>query len=87
MAAIRPYGGRGMTGVAAGRQVGDLRFIPVGVEPGLGQERQVDCVVIHELGWKFHIVFVVSQLEWAELQREGTHIRSAWWTIMEWAAE
>ena len=43
--------------------VSGLRFIPVGVEPGLGQERQVDCVVIHELGWKFHIVFVVSQLD------------------------
>ena len=25
--------------------------------------------------------------EWAELQREGTRIRSAWWTMMEWAAE
>ena len=43
--------------------VGGLCFIPMGVEPGLGQEHQVDFVVIHELRWKFHIVFVVSQLD------------------------
>ena len=47
-----PTGGawEGLDGVAAGSQVGDLCLIPVGVEPGLGQEHQVDCIVVNVVG-------------------------------------
>ena len=36
--------------IAAGSQVGDLCLNPVGAEPGLGQERQVDCIVVNVVG-------------------------------------
>ena len=42
-----PTGGawEGLDSVTVGSQVGDLCFIPVGAEPGLGQKHQVDCDV------------------------------------------
>ena len=40
----------GLDSVAAGSQVGDLCLIPVGAEPGLGQEHQVDCIVVNVVG-------------------------------------
>ena len=47
-----PTGGawEGLDGVAAGSHVGDLCLIPVGAEPGLGQEHQVDCIVVNVVG-------------------------------------
>ena len=47
-----PTGGawEGPDSIAAGSQVGDLCLIPVGAEPGLGQEHQVDCIVVNVVG-------------------------------------
>ena len=47
-----PTGGawEGLDSIAAGSQVGDLCLSPVGAEPGLGQENQVDCIVVNVVG-------------------------------------
>ena len=36
--------------IASESQVGDLCLIPEGAEPGLGKERQVDCIVVNVVG-------------------------------------
>ena len=47
-----PTGGawEGLDSIATGSQVGSLCLIPIGAEPGLGQEYQVDCIVVNVLG-------------------------------------
>ena len=47
-----PTGGawEGLDSVADGRHVGDLYIIPVGAEPGLGLEHQVDYIVVNVVG-------------------------------------
>ena len=40
----------GLDSIAAGNQVGDLCLISVGAEPRLGQEHQVDCIVVNVAG-------------------------------------
>ena len=40
----------GLGSIATGSQVDDLCLIPIGVEPGLGQEYQVDCIVVNVVG-------------------------------------
>ena len=88
-----PWEGVGRT-LQCSLWVGDLCFILMGTEPGLGQEHQVDCIVINIV--RDFTSFLKQALnnathspeteEWAEARR-GTCIRFAQWTVTKWAAE